>query len=158
FTTRSPGSRRPAPSLATRSSRPPGRGMGRSTPASTSPRSNSRQRLRRRTNRRRPICRWAAPAPTWEGADVRGVTPFGFRIVGELTGRRRLVNAADALAGYAACDPRAEVEREAYLSMYYFGDAFHEHLQSTGSPRGYAGECCAWWLWLDLDYADDLEA
>jgi hypothetical protein len=85
-------------------------------------------------------------------------TRYGFRIGGGLTGRRSLVDAARALAGYVACDARACVEREAYLSLYYFGEGFRAHLTETGSTRGYAGECGAWWLWVDLDYAGDLDA
>ncbi len=38
--------------------------------------------------------------------------PYGFRIVGATWEARRLVDATAALAGYAACDERADVTRE----------------------------------------------
>jgi hypothetical protein len=44
--------------------------------------------------------------------------PFdiGFRVVGHRTATRRAVQHSAAFAGYAQCDPRAELDREAYLS------------------------------------------
>lgn len=77
--------------------------------------------------------------------------PYGFRIVGATSGRRRLVNAGAALLGYASCDPRAEIDREAYLSAFTFGEAFRAHLEDTGSTAGYGGPCCADYIWLDID-------
>jgi hypothetical protein len=82
---------------------------------------------------------------------------LGFRVVGNPEGRRRLVDAAAALAGYASCDPRAEVGREAYLSAFVFGKDFRRHLDETGSTRAYDGSCWAPWLWFDLD-GEDLDA
>jgi hypothetical protein len=82
---------------------------------------------------------------------------FGFRVVGRPEGRRRLVDAAAALAGYAGCDRRAEVGREAYLSAFTYGEDFRRHLDETGSTRGYDGPCWAPWLWFDLD-GEDLDA
>jgi hypothetical protein len=81
---------------------------------------------------------------------------YGFRIVGPCTGNRRLVDAAVAFAAYAACDDRAMVEREAYLSAFTFGDDFADHLRRTGSPKGFGGACWSPWLWFDID-RDDLE-
>lgn len=83
--------------------------------------------------------------------------PFGFRVVGPATGRRRLVDAGAALAGYADCDPQAKVHREAYLSAFTYGDTFRQYLQENGSTRGYNGLCSAPWLWFDLD-GEDLDA
>jgi hypothetical protein len=83
---------------------------------------------------------------------------WGFRVMGSATKRRRLVDAGAALAGYASCDPRAEVEREVYLSAFAFGEDFRRHLTETGSSKGYDGLCWAPWLWWDIDRADDLEA
>ena len=84
--------------------------------------------------------------------------PFGFRIVGPVTEVRLRVNARAALTGYADCDPRAEVEREAYLSAFTFGPDFSTYLESTGSPKGFAGPCFAPWLWWDIDRRDALDA
>ena len=82
---------------------------------------------------------------------------FGFRIVGSCRGRRRVVDAAAALQGYADCDPRAEVDKEAYLSAFNFGDEFRRQLDLTGSTKGYTGVCGASWLWWDIDNAGDLD-
>ncbi len=79
---------------------------------------------------------------------------FGYRIVGSVTTRRRLVDAGAALA---ACDPRAEVDREAYLSAFWFGADFRAYLESTGSPKGYNGVCWAPFVWWDIDHPDDLQ-
>jgi hypothetical protein len=80
--------------------------------------------------------------------------PYGFRIVGSCTKERRLVDHAGAFFGYASVDPRAAVEREAYLSAFTFGADFRDLLQSTGSVRGFDGDCWAAWLWFDIDRAD----
>ncbi|MHB1037772.1 MAG: DNA primase [Pirellulales bacterium] len=79
---------------------------------------------------------------------------YSFRIVGPTSEPRRLVVAAAALAGYAACDDRAEVHREAYLSAFQFGNDFADHLKATGSTAGFAGPCWASWLWFDIDRPD----
>jgi hypothetical protein len=85
-------------------------------------------------------------------------TPWlGFRVLGGKTARRRLVDAAAAFAAYCACDPRAEVGREAYLSAFIYGEEFRRHLRETGSTRDYAGPCWAPWLWFDIDRQDDIE-
>ncbi|HUY93329.1 MAG TPA: DNA primase [Pirellulales bacterium] len=80
--------------------------------------------------------------------------PYGFRVVGATRETRRLVDAAAALAAHAACDPRAELDRECFLSAFQFGDDFRRHLESTGSTAEFAGECCAPWLWFDIDRTD----
>ena len=84
-------------------------------------------------------------------------SPYGFRIVGSCQNERRLVDWRTAFAAYSQCDPRAECEREAYLSAFTFGDAFRDHLNATGSTRGYVGECLSPWLWFDID-RDDIQA
>jgi hypothetical protein len=85
------------------------------------------------------------------------VTPlrFGYRIVGSVTRRRRLVDAGAALAAYSTCDSRAEIDREAYLSAFWFGADFRDYLARNGSPKGYNGRCWAPLVWFDLDAADD---
>lgn len=80
--------------------------------------------------------------------------PYGFRIVGAVAEERRLVDADAAFRAYAACDDRAHVEREAYLSAFTFGADFRALMETTGSCRGFAGPCCSPWLWFDIDRAD----
>jgi hypothetical protein len=84
--------------------------------------------------------------------------PFGYRIVGTTAGRRRFVDAAAALVGYAACDQKAEINREAYLSAFQFGADFRGYLYRTGSTKGFDGPCWAPIIWWDIDVADDLQA
>ncbi|MGD8452208.1 MAG: DNA primase [Phycisphaerae bacterium] len=81
---------------------------------------------------------------------------FGFRVLGDCHQPRRLVDARAALAAYAACDPRAECHREAYLSAFVFGADFREHLAATGSTAGFSGPCWAPWVWFDVDREGDL--
>jgi hypothetical protein len=89
---------------------------------------------------------------------ISNATPYGFRVVGDCRGRRRAVDAAAALAGYAACDPRAEVHGESYLSAFTFGRELLNLMNETGSTRGYGGPCGLAFLWWDIDRADDLDA
>ena len=77
--------------------------------------------------------------------------PHGFRIIGPCTGDRRRVDAARAFQAYCACDARAGVDREAYLSAFQFDDGFAEHLARTGSPADFAGSTWAPFVWLDVD-------
>ena len=83
---------------------------------------------------------------------------YGFRVVGPLTESRRLVDAAAALSGYAACDDRAEVTEEGYLSAFQFGNEFRRHLEMTGSTKRYDGPCWSPWLWWDIDRDELSEA
>jgi len=86
-------------------------------------------------------------------------TPYGFRIVGRTSEPRKLVDAASAFAGYAACDERAQVDREAYLSAFQFGADFRERDDGWRvDVRGYAGPSWAPWLWCDIDRDGNLEA
>lgn len=84
--------------------------------------------------------------------------PYGYRIVGTLETRRKLVDARRAFLAYAACDERAELSREAYLSAFQFGDDFGLHLAKTGSTRDFTGACWSRWLWFDIDRDNDLDA
>lgn len=79
---------------------------------------------------------------------------YGFRMVGGKTAPRRLVDAASALAAHAACDPMAEVDREAYLSAFTFGEEFRRLLETTGSTRGYNGPCSSLHQRWDVDRPD----
>jgi hypothetical protein len=83
--------------------------------------------------------------------------PYAFRIVGTCHESRRLVEAAAALTAYAACDSRAQVERESYLSAFQFGAEFRQHLEATGATKDYRGPCWAPWLWFDIDREGDIE-
>ncbi|MFM9966329.1 MAG: DNA primase, partial [Planctomycetaceae bacterium] len=82
---------------------------------------------------------------------------LGFRIVGPCTNERRLVDWQAAFVGYAALDERAEVNREAYLSAFTFGDDFRRHLDATDSTKGFDGVCGAEFVWFDIDREGDLE-
>ena len=86
-----------------------------------------------------------------------GGCPFGFRIVGSCHEARRLVDADAAFVAYCNCDERAEVNREAYLSAFRFGDDFRSHLDATGSTKNFNGVCWSLWLWFDIDREDDLD-
>jgi len=85
-------------------------------------------------------------------------TPYGFRVVGHLAERRRVINHASAFGAYAECDPRAELDREGYLSAFTFADDLRMQMERDGSERGFNGPCWAFWLWWDLDRPDDLGA
>lgn len=80
---------------------------------------------------------------------------LGFRVVGGCYGRRRLVDWQAALAGHAGCDPRAENDRESYLSAFTFPTDLRDHLDAEGTTKGYRGPCGASWLWFDLDEPTD---
>lgn len=86
---------------------------------------------------------------------------YGFRVLGPATEARRLIDWAAAFRAYAACDTRAECQREAYLSAFTFGADFSSHSKATGSTAGFAGPCWAPFIWWDLDrdkLADALDA
>lgn len=80
--------------------------------------------------------------------------PYGFRVVGGTYEARRLVDAAAALSGHCSCDPRAELDRECYLSAFQYGDDFCRHLEATGSTAEFAGDSWAPFVWWDVDRAD----
>jgi len=81
---------------------------------------------------------------------------FGFRVVGHRAEKRRPVDWQAAFAGYAQCDPKAELDREAFLSHFTFEQHFIDYLMSQGSEKGYDGPCGASWLFWDIDRPDDL--
>ena len=82
---------------------------------------------------------------------------FGFRILGDCRGERRLVDWQAAFVAYCQCDTRAEVESEAYLSAFAFPAEFRDYLQANRTTKGYAGSCGAGWLWFDIDCDGNLE-
>lgn len=80
--------------------------------------------------------------------------PYGFRIIGTTSNDRRLINWPAAFGAHADCDTRAEIEREAYLSAFCFGDDFREHLDRFKSVRGFEGVTWSPWVWFDIDRPD----
>jgi hypothetical protein len=78
---------------------------------------------------------------------------YGFRILGGCYEPRRLVDAAAAVAGYAACDAKADVTSEAYLSAFRFGDDFRQRADPYGivDTAGFTGPCWSPCLWWDID-------
>jgi hypothetical protein len=80
----------------------------------------------------------------------------GFRVVGHRAARRRPVDWQAAFTGYGACDDRAEIDREAFLSHFTFEQDFADYLAREGSEKRYAGPCGALWLFWDIDRPDDL--
>ncbi|MBC8355095.1 MAG: DNA primase [Planctomycetes bacterium] len=85
------------------------------------------------------------------------MTAYGFRILGDCSNERRLIDWQTAFDAYCKADDRADVNREAYLSAFTFGSAFRRHLESTFSTKDYVGECFAFWLWWDIDREHDIE-
>lgn len=83
---------------------------------------------------------------------------YGFRIVGDCHNERRLIDWLSAFDAYCQVDDRADVFSESYLSAFTFGSAFRQHLERTGSTKGYNGECGALWLWFDIDRERDIKA
>jgi hypothetical protein len=83
--------------------------------------------------------------------------PYGFRIVGDCSGERRLIDWWAAFNAGAACDERARIGSEAYLSGFTFAGGFAAHLKSTGSVKGFDGSCHAAFAWWDIDVPHDLE-
>jgi hypothetical protein len=86
--------------------------------------------------------------------------PYGFRIVGATTEARRLTTWAAAFSAHAACDPRARLDYECYLSAFLFGDDFRQRADAYGklNVKGYAGECWSPFIWCDIDRAQDLNS
>jgi hypothetical protein len=79
------------------------------------------------------------------------LTPFGFRVAGDLTGPRRLVDWHAAFGAHCRADPRAEPDRESYVSLFVFPGDFYTHLERTGSTWGYCGPAALPYLTFDLD-------
>lgn len=83
--------------------------------------------------------------------------PVGFRVVGDFYGSRRLIDWHAAHAAHCNADPRAEPQRESYLSLFTFGDDFAAHLTTTGSTSGFRGSCGLPYLTFDIDREGDLD-
>lgn len=89
-------------------------------------------------------------------AELGGVCPFGFRILGSCHEARILVDADRAFVAYCSCDDRAEIDCEAYLSAFRFGDDFSLRADEWGrlDVKGFDGTSWSRWLWFDIDRAD----
>ena len=61
------------------------------------------------------------------------------------------------IAGYCSCDPAVDVEREAYLSAFQFGEDFRQLPIDWLDRPGFFGPCWSPWLWFDIDAEEDLE-
>lgn len=85
-----------------------------------------------------------------------GGCPFGFRIVGSCHESRRLVDADAAFVAHCHCDDLAEIDCEAYLSAFRFGDDFQQRADQWGrlDVKGFDGASWSRWLWFDIDRAD----
>src|SRR5487761_1174352 len=117
----------------------------------------ARTRRHRRAGRIRPhnsTFGARPPGSNLEIGETMNACPYGFRIVGSTWEARKPVDAAAALSAHAACDPKAELDRECYLSAFQYGDDFCRHLETTGSTAEFAGECWAPFVWWDVDRAD----
>lgn len=79
---------------------------------------------------------------------------YGFRIVGNCTNDRRLIDWPSAFAAYSQCDDRAQTDAESYLSAFTFGADFAEYLRVNGTTRSFAGVTWSAWLWFDIDHDD----
>jgi hypothetical protein len=85
---------------------------------------------------------------------------YGFRIVGDCTGARRLVDSAAALLAYCRCDAKADVSREAYLSAFAFDASMQSRADKWGrlDVRDFNGPTCSTFVWFDIDRADREQA
>ena len=79
---------------------------------------------------------------------------FGFRVIGGRDRDRRLINWHHAFTAHVTNDERAQTESESYLSAFQFDATLSQHLQDTGSTRGFSGPTWAAWLWFDIDRQD----
>ncbi|QVL34220.1 hypothetical protein KIH39_10025 [Telmatocola sphagniphila] len=79
---------------------------------------------------------------------------FGFRVAGDITGRRNLIDFEKAFLAYLENSPKAETHKESYLSAFVFGADFRAYLDREGSPRGFNGPCWAPYVWFDIDEAE----
>jgi len=80
------------------------------------------------------------------------VLTLGFRILGSTTSARRPIDWSAAFLGYAACDARAEVEQEGYLSAFCYGSEMLAKVTNHEMDvRRFTGLCWASWLWWDID-------
>lgn len=81
--------------------------------------------------------------------------PYGYRIVGSCDRERRLVDYGKALAAYADCDDRAQIDSEGFLSPFQYDAQICQRVAGAGlDVRGYDGSCWSRYLWFDIDDED----
>jgi hypothetical protein len=85
-------------------------------------------------------------------------TTLGFRVLGDLSGPRLLVDYSRCYTAYCHADPGAQPEIPAYLSSFSYGADFRRHLETTGSTRDFGGSVGVPFVKWDLDREDDLAA
>jgi hypothetical protein len=83
---------------------------------------------------------------------------YGFIVRGHRAGRRRSVDWRTAFTAYSACDERAQLERETFLSHFTYGRDFAEYLDQNHSEADYSGPCGADVIHWDIDREGNLDA
>lgn len=83
---------------------------------------------------------------------------LGFRVLGDKTSPRRLVDAARCFDAYSQL--RIDTDHEAYLSMWRYDDAVRERENSVGelATKDYRGVCWSPVIWWDIDRTDIRQA
>jgi hypothetical protein len=81
-----------------------------------------------------------------------------FRVVGPLSGERRLCEGAVAFIACCRCDPAARTDTESYLSAFQFDEEFQRFVNEHGTVAGFSGPTWALYIWFDIDREDDLES
>jgi hypothetical protein len=84
--------------------------------------------------------------------------PLTLRVVGDASNRRHIVSNRKAVALYAAADPAVQPELPAFLGIFTYPKAILDHMNSTGSTRGYVGPVGVPELRFDIDDNDLEEA
>jgi hypothetical protein len=85
-------------------------------------------------------------------------TLLGFRVLGDLSGPRTLIDFWRAYAAYCKADSCAMPEIEAYISAFGYGADFRLHFETTGSTRDFSGSVAVPFVKVDIDRKDDLAA
>lgn len=85
-------------------------------------------------------------------------TPLAFRVLGDVSNARQLVDYAKVFRAYCNADPAARCEIPAYLSAFVYPVEFRHHLESTGSTRDYRGPVGVPSVKWDIDRAGNLDA
>jgi hypothetical protein len=67
-----------------------------------------------------------------------------------------VVSAPSAYQGFAACDGRFDLTKEAYLGAFWYGQDFQAHVSRSGTTKDFEGPCWSPWLWWDIDRAGNL--
>ena len=68
-------------------------------------------------------------------------------VIGEIKNR----NVVDDMTNYNVLVENNAFKKEMYRSYYHFDDSFREHVEETGSVKGYQGACYIDYIHLDID-------